>query len=133
MADLINRLGDRIRLLRKDQQLSQEQLGELAGLHTNYIGQVERGEKNVTVESLEKIASGLGVSMEDLFRFIDPAKRRTNSVRFSSFYPPAHPKIMLWYLKSSKIYLNGNQQSMNSWFHTGSFGGSGDETPKFEE
>uniref|UniRef100_UPI004053BA28 helix-turn-helix domain-containing protein n=1 Tax=Paenibacillus sp. FSL H8-0537 TaxID=2921399 RepID=UPI004053BA28 len=61
--------------MRKDQQLSQEQLGELAGLHTNYIGQVERGEKNVTVESLEKIASGLGVSMEDLFRFIDPAKR----------------------------------------------------------
>ncbi|MNI42120.1 HTH-type transcriptional regulator SinR [compost metagenome] len=75
MADLIHRLGDRIRQLRKDHNLSQEQLGELAGLHTNYIGQVERGEKNVTIESLEKIATGLQVSMEQLFRYIDPIKQ----------------------------------------------------------
>jgi len=75
MASLVNRLGERIRLLRRERNLSQEQLGELAGLHTNYIGQVERGEKNVTVESLEKIAAGLRVSMEELFRYIDPMKR----------------------------------------------------------
>lgn len=75
MADLIHRLGERIRSLRKDRNLSQEQLGEQAGLHTNYIGQVERGEKNVTVESLEKIAAGLGVSLEQLFHHIDPIKQ----------------------------------------------------------
>lgn len=47
----------------------------MAELHTNYIGQVERGEKNVTIESLEKIATGLNVSMEQLFRYIDPMER----------------------------------------------------------
>lgn len=75
LTDLINKLGDRLRLIRKEQDISQEQLGELAGLHTNYIGQVERGEKNVTIESLEKIAAGLNVSMEQLFRYIDPMER----------------------------------------------------------
>lgn len=75
MANLVNRLGERIRLLRRERNLSQEQLGELAGLHTNYIGQVERGEKNVTIESLEKITAGLHISMEELFRYIDPMKR----------------------------------------------------------
>lgn len=75
MADLVHLLGERIRFLRRERNLSQEQLGELAELHTNYIGQVERGEKNVTVESLEKIAAGLRVSLEELFRYIDPMKR----------------------------------------------------------
>lgn len=73
MTELVKRLGNRIRFLRKEKGMSQEQLGELSGLHTNYVGQVERGEKNVTVESLEKICRGLGVSMEDLFRHIDPS------------------------------------------------------------
>lgn len=73
MADLVTKLGNRIRQIRKDHGLSLEQLGELAGLHPNYIGQVERGEKNVTVESLEKIARGLGVSLQELFQYVDPS------------------------------------------------------------
>jgi transcriptional regulator with XRE-family HTH domain len=73
MGDLVKRLGQRIRFLRKEKGLSQEQLGNLAGIHTNYIGQIERGEKNVTIESLEKIVDGLGISMEQLFHYLDPA------------------------------------------------------------
>lgn len=72
MSDLVQRLGERIRQLRKEQNLSQDKLGERANLHNNYIGQVERGEKNVTIDSLSKIAAGLGVSLEELFRHIDP-------------------------------------------------------------
>lgn len=75
MSDILKRLGDRIRFLRKEKGLSQERLGELADLHTNYIGQVERGEKNSTIESLERITIGLNVSLEDLFRYIDPVKQ----------------------------------------------------------
>ncbi|NOU83890.1 helix-turn-helix domain-containing protein [Paenibacillus sp. LMG 31459] len=69
---LVEKLGNRIRLIRKEKGLSQEQLAEVSGLHTNYIGAIERGEKNVTVESLEKVSLGLGITMDELFRYIDP-------------------------------------------------------------
>ncbi|WP_422424596.1 helix-turn-helix domain-containing protein [Bacillus sp. PSXD-155] len=65
---LIKKLGERIRFLRKEQKLSQERLGELSNIHTNHIGAIERGEKNVTIESLAKITKGLGITLEDLFR-----------------------------------------------------------------
>ncbi len=61
------KLGERIRLLRKEQNLSQERLGELSNIHTNHIGAIERGEKNVTIESLAKITNGLGITLEELF------------------------------------------------------------------
>lgn len=66
--ELVKVLGDRIRFLRKGQNLSQERLGELSDIHTNHIGAIERGEKNVTIESLAKITRGLGISLEELFR-----------------------------------------------------------------
>lgn len=76
MSDLVEKVGERIRRLRKEKGLSQEQLAERSGLHTNYVGQVERGEKNLTLETLEKIVSGLDVSLEELFRFLGPMERR---------------------------------------------------------
>lgn len=76
MSDVVKRVGDRIRRLRKDKGLSQEQLAELSGLHTNYVGQVERGEKNLTIETLQKVVVGLGVSLEEFFRYLDPMKRK---------------------------------------------------------
>ncbi|MGH0411001.1 helix-turn-helix domain-containing protein [Bacillus paranthracis] len=66
--ELIKKLGERIRFLRKEQKLSQERLGELSNIHTNHIGAIERGEKNVTIESLAKITNGLGITLEELFR-----------------------------------------------------------------
>lgn len=68
-------LGEKIRLLRVEQGLSQEKLGELAELNSNYIGQIERGEKSISVFTLKKIAEGLSLSLEELFRMIDPANR----------------------------------------------------------
>lgn len=53
------RLGNRIRRRRMELGLSQERLGEEAGLHRTYIGAVERGEKNLTVLTLSKIARAL--------------------------------------------------------------------------
>ncbi|AIQ38562.1 XRE family transcriptional regulator [Paenibacillus sp. FSL R5-0345] len=76
MSDVVKRVGERIRRLRKDKGLSQEQLAELSGLHTNYVGQVERGEKNLTIETLQKVVVGLGVSLEEFFRYLDPMKRK---------------------------------------------------------
>ncbi|EJQ04157.1 MULTISPECIES: helix-turn-helix domain-containing protein [Bacillus] len=65
--ELIKVLGERIRFFRKEQNLSQERLGELSNIHTNHIGAIERGEKNVTIESLAKITHGLGITLEELF------------------------------------------------------------------
>ncbi|TBL77427.1 helix-turn-helix domain-containing protein [Paenibacillus thalictri] len=66
-------VGDKIRVLRTEKGLSQEKLGELAELNSNYIGQIERGEKSLSVFTLKKIADGLSMSLEELFRLIDPA------------------------------------------------------------
>jgi XRE family transcriptional regulator, regulator of sulfur utilization len=73
---IAKKLGERIRVLRVEKGLSQEQLGERSGLHTNYIGQVERGEKNVTIESLLKIARSLEIPLEQLFHSVDPLDRK---------------------------------------------------------
>jgi len=59
-------LGETIRLYRKEQRLSQEALAEKADLHPNYIGEVERGEKAATVDTLFKIAKALGLKVRDL-------------------------------------------------------------------
>jgi len=62
-------LGKRLRNLRKEKMLTQEEIAEKAGMNAKYYAQVERGQRNVTVGSLQRIADGLGVRLEDLFRF----------------------------------------------------------------
>jgi len=62
-------IGQRIREIRKQKGLSQEQLGEMAGFHFSYIGGVERAEKNITLLNLEKIAQALDVTIYDLFLY----------------------------------------------------------------
>lgn len=54
-------------------ELSQEELAERCSLHPTYIGQVERGEKNATLESISKIAVGLNVSLSTLFENLEVA------------------------------------------------------------
>lgn len=75
-SELVKRIGERIRRIRKEMNLSQEQLAERSGLHTNYVGQVERGEKNLTLETLEKVVGGLHISLEELFRYIGPMEQK---------------------------------------------------------
>ena len=71
MSDIAKTVGKRLRSYRTGQGLSQEKLAERAGLHPTYIGQVERGEKNLTIESLEKITSALDVPMANVFEKIE--------------------------------------------------------------
>jgi len=70
MAEIAKIIGERIRAYRTKAGLSQENLAERAGLHSTYIGQLERGEKNATLESVEKVARALCVSFETLFKHI---------------------------------------------------------------
>ena len=54
--------------LRKEQNLSQEQLAHKSNLHRTHIGMIERAERNSTLITIEKLANGLGVSIDELFR-----------------------------------------------------------------
>jgi transcriptional regulator with XRE-family HTH domain len=59
--------GERLRTLRAERELSQEGLADLADLHRTYVGSVERGERNVSLDHLYALADALGVSARDLF------------------------------------------------------------------
>ena len=56
--------GARLRVLRHDRLLTLEQVAEAAGLHPNYLGSVERGERNVSLFNIWRIASALGLSAD---------------------------------------------------------------------
>ena len=71
MSEIAKFVGQRIRNYRTQQKLSQEKLAELSGCHPTYIGQLERGEKNATLESIEKIASALNLPLSKLFEKLD--------------------------------------------------------------
>jgi transcriptional regulator with XRE-family HTH domain len=60
--------GDRVRELRKDKGLSQEELSFKADLHRTYIGMIERAEKNITLTNIEKIAKALDVPITQLLK-----------------------------------------------------------------
>ncbi len=59
-------LGEAIRCIRKQQGISQEKLALMAEIDRSYIGRVERGDNNVAVLTLQKIAQALDVSLKDL-------------------------------------------------------------------
>lgn len=80
MTELTEIIGQRIRNYREGQKMSREKLAELADLHPTYIAQLERGEKNATINTLDRICNSLGITMEQLFEKINnKAKRNTVS------------------------------------------------------
>ena len=60
--------GLRIAELRRQLNISQEELAERCGVHRTYVGSIERGEKSPTLNTIEKFANGLGVQIIDLFK-----------------------------------------------------------------
>jgi len=66
MSDIVRQIGDNIRNIRKSKGLSQEQLALRAEINASYMGQVERGEKNPTIDVLGKIAFALHTPLEQL-------------------------------------------------------------------
>lgn len=65
--DIRTRFGARLRQLRTERGLSQEAFADLAKLHRTYIGAIERGEQNLSLVNIERVAITLGVSLAELF------------------------------------------------------------------
>jgi transcriptional regulator with XRE-family HTH domain len=64
--ELTQILATNIRAFRKARHVSQEELADMCDLHRTYVGSVERGERNVTLSTLETLAAALGVSVPEL-------------------------------------------------------------------
>ncbi|HFK1480966.1 TPA: helix-turn-helix transcriptional regulator [Bacillus cereus] len=69
MSNFLKLVGENIRLLRKKRGFTQEELAERINLQQAYIGGVERGERNISMLTLQKIAVGLGVSPDEALNF----------------------------------------------------------------
>lgn len=73
MKELLVLLGKRVHDLRAAKKWSQEEFAHVSGLHRTYIGQIERGEKNISFGNLMKVASVLGVTMAELLADLEIA------------------------------------------------------------
>ena len=65
--EVLIKFGQKVREERARLGLSQEELAGRAGVHRTYIGMIERAEKNITLENIEKIANALKISIADFF------------------------------------------------------------------
>ena len=64
--EILIKFGKRVRKVRKEKGLSQEELSFKANLHRTYIGMIERAERNITLSNIEKIANALEVNIKEL-------------------------------------------------------------------
>lgn len=69
MDDISIKIGNRVKQLRQDKGISQEELALTANLNKSFVGQIERGKKNATVKTIEKICLALNVTLHEFFSF----------------------------------------------------------------
>lgn len=99
--DITHEIGIRIRHYRKAKSITQEQLAEICGLHPTYIGQLERGEKNATVEIIYKIALGLNIPMSRLFEDMEKMNTDPKNIPADIY----HQLLSLPYEKQQEIMI----------------------------
>lgn len=75
MEQLVDIVGVNIREIRKQKKLTQEELAEKCELQTSYLAGVERGDRNITLQTLEKIADGLEVNAKQLLELESPLNK----------------------------------------------------------
>lgn len=73
-------LAERIRLLRKSQGISQEMLAELANMHPNYIGKIERASINASILSLKKIAQALKIPLPEMVKIPTKKEKKKDAI-----------------------------------------------------
>ena len=66
VSEILERFGKKLRSVRTGKGISQEELARQSGLHRTYVSSVERGERNISLANIAKLAGGMGVRMGDL-------------------------------------------------------------------
>jgi len=75
--ELLVGLGEALRRLRAERRVSQEELSLRTGVHRNYIGGIERAERNPTVVTVATLASALGLEISELLRLAESGESTT--------------------------------------------------------
>lgn len=78
-------IGNRIRQRRNELGYSQEQLAEYSDLHPSYIGQLERGEKTPSIETLYKLTTGLQISLSDFLKGLEDMTSKADTFAYKSY------------------------------------------------
>lgn len=102
--DVTQEIGNRIRYFRTTKKLSQEKLSELSSLHPSYIGQLERGEKTPSIDTLYKICHGLDISLVQLLNEID-------------IIPSEHSDYTYYAFESYKLIENQTPSNQKHLYH----------------
>ncbi|MCM1180298.1 MAG: helix-turn-helix domain-containing protein [Clostridium sp.] len=102
--NITEEIGQRIRYYRTQQKISQEKLSEYSELHPTYIGQIERGEKTPSIETLYKIAKGLHIPLATLVEGIDHFAEPVDNFAYKSFQlieqqPPKNQEHLYYIVK----------------------------------
>lgn len=109
----LNKIGSRLRTIRKQRGLTQEKLGELAGVHYSYIGQVERGDKVPSLKTLHKLARALDTDLnyflEEQETYYAPSDVDKEIGRLVKNRPPAEQQLILEIVKLILNYLDFHQ------------------------
>jgi len=66
---ILIKFGQRVRELRTERNLTQQQLADISGLHKNYIGMIERGERNPSLINIDVLANSFQISLSELMKF----------------------------------------------------------------
>ena len=89
MVDVFVRFGRKLREVRLKVGVSQEKLADMASLHRTYVSSVERGNRNISILNIEKLAKALHVAMKELM----PDEDRARSKESNAFHPMLVPLI----------------------------------------
>lgn len=80
---ILKEFGDRIRFLRTQEDLSQEQLSHRTGFHRTYIGMIERAERNISLTNMTIFAKAFNLTLDELLKF-DKAKELLEKYKLKS-------------------------------------------------
>jgi len=112
MINIRAKLGGKIRAIRLERGMSQEDLGFLSGLHRTYVGSVERGERNISIDAIYKISRALKTKLEDIFYFDALAPERMKQhgrIRIESAQVKKVGSDMPMEINARTMHLNGKK------------------------